>query len=584
MGDKNLGALYHAGILEPNETLTQRAKDLFIEDVKKELLLGSDGYTPVFPCGPSIKPNPFADQLNLEDEKSYPEFHKNVLKGQYEKIAEALNLKGGFTVLPICDPFAIAVNLGIDLDIDISFPDGFLDYLIPNLPKLAIDLDIMPPPKLALKFPSLLTIPPSIPNFNIPPLPNPQLDFVPGLNVDLKFALLLKDLILKLTLQIPNLIIDIPNLPSAVCNIVFDAGLYNTVPDAIVRLVSYKVLIRKISEMLMIVAVGKVVGSAPQGITGGLGRKLGYEPPTVQKKKKPRDVRQKILTYAASCIDLELGNRSPKSTGGTIQENYLQRLLYTEYGDGTRKDNLPADNPTKDKRVIGKQLTLEKASNASSCGMLVRACYFAAGAKYVFKYQGQPLLNKNEKIGRYYDFFSDEYRILNGSGIAIEGLLQAAKAKDAIIPKTKNDLPAIKRGDSIIVYDPKHAGREHVILVTSDYEPGSFSLETVEGGQPDPTNSNRPTAIRKKTYKNPSDSEFTNKQKKTDPPYGFTVDSSGVVRLSGREILAIIDGEKLCTNKTGSSTSSPNKSIEFDIYDRNDPTSDEAAGFLPPEG
>src|ERR1044072_5105823 len=187
MGDREAGCLYHSGIVEANEVLTDIAKDLFIEDVKKELLLGSDGYTPIFPCGPTLPANPFADQLNLEDEETYPDFHKNVIKGQYEKTAAAMNLRGGFMILPICDPFALSFALNANFNVDIRFPDGFLDYLIPNLPKLALDLDIMPPPKLVAKFP--FTIPPEIPDFAIPPIPNPQLDFIPGLNFDLAFAL-----------------------------------------------------------------------------------------------------------------------------------------------------------------------------------------------------------------------------------------------------------------------------------------------------------------------------------------------------------------------------------------------------------
>ncbi len=584
MGDKSQGVQYHAGIVKANETLTQRAKDLFIEDVKKELLLGSDGFTPVFPCGPKINPNPFAELLDLENEEKYPDFHKNVLKGQYEKIAAAMNLRGGFMILPICDPFALAANLDIDLDIDVEFPDGFLEYLIPNLPKLAVDLDIMPPPKLAAKFPSLLTLPPEIPDFKIPPIPNPQLDFSPGLNVDLQFALKLPALILKLIVQIPGLIIDLPGLPSAICKIIFDSGLFSIIPEATVRIVAYKVLLRKISEMTMIIAVGKVVGSSPQGITGGLGRKLGYDPPTDAQRKKPKNVRDKIIKYAKDCADLSWGDKGSHEDGGTIREAYVQRLLYTEYGDGKRKDNLDRDDPERDDRVIGKKAAIDKASTASSCGMFARACAFAGGATYVFKYRGEPLINKNDKIGRWYDFFTDEYRLVNGSGIAISALIQAAKAKDAEIEKQKNDLPPVKKGDIIIVYDPKRNGREHVMVVGKDYDVGSYELVTYEGGQPDPKNKGRPTAVKKKSYKDPSSSEFKDKSSALEPPYSFDVTRGGTVLFSGRQVLTIIDGEKLCTNKVGGNTSEPHKTFEADFYDLNDPTEDEENGYLPEEG
>ena len=258
--------------------------------------------------------------------------------------------------------------------------------------------------------------------------------------------------------------------------------------------------------------------------------------------------------------------------------------MYTEYGDGTAKDNLDKNNAQRDARVIGKKRAIDKASSASSCGMFARACLYSAGASYVFKYRGDPLKNKNAKIGRYYDFFQDEYRLVNGNGIAIDAILQAAKAKDAKIEKQKGDLPSLKKGDIIIVYDPKKSGREHVMVLTEDYSPGSQTLVTVEGGQPDPDNGRKPTAIKKKTYKSVTSSEFKNKTKATDSPYGFLVTSTGTVKLSGREILAIIDSEKLCKSKTGTSTASPDKSFEPDFYDKNDPASDEAAGLLPAEG
>lgn len=579
MGDGSLGVQYHAGIVNADETLTKRAIDLFIEEIKKELLLGSDGFVPAFPCGPKISPNPYADLLQLEDEKQYPEFHRQVIRGQYEKIAAILNLKGGFTILPICDPFAIAVQLGIDLDIDVDFPGGFLEYLIPNLPKLALDLDIMPPPKLAAKLPGLLQVPPSLPKISLPRIPNPQLDFVPGLNVDLNFALKLPALILQLIAQIPNLMLNLGNLPSAICNIVFDAGLFSVIPDAIVRIVAYKILVRKIAEMLMIVAVGKVVGSSPQGITGGLGKSLGYQPPIGQRtQKSPRSPRDRIVNYALDCVDLTWGSRDTR-------DEYVQRLLYTEYGSGERKDNLNKDDPERDPRVIGKSKATERASEVSSCGMLARACCFSGGARYVFKYRGQPLLNKNEKIARYYDFFADEYRLINGSGIAINAILQAAKTKEAadLVPP-RHDLPSLKKGDLIVVYDPKISGREHIMIVIEDYEPGSFKLNTVEGGQMDVDNKRRPTAIRKKEYRSTTSEEYVNKTKPLDPPYGFDVTNGGTIRLSGRQILAIIDGEKLCTSKAGSDTSEPERILDNDISDNNDPASDFDSGLLPANG
>jgi hypothetical protein len=259
-------------------------------------------------------------------------------------------------------------------------------------------------------------------------------------------------------------------------------------------------------------------------------------------------------------------------------------LLYTEYGDGSPKNTLAKDNAEYDPRVIGKKKAVEKASEASSCGMLARACCFAGGASYAFKYRGQPLLNKNSKINRYYDFFADEYRLIDGVGIAISGILQAAKSKNAKLDIPKHDLPALKKGDIIIVYDPKNSGREHVMILIEDYEPGSFHLVTVEGGQPDPDNKGRPTAIKKKEYKSTSDSDYVNKTEALSSPYGFEVTHNGIIKLSGRQIYALIDGEKLCTSSAGSNTTDPQSTVGDDITDNNDPTADLNSGLLPDKG
>lgn len=590
MGAGAAGIQCHAGIVKEDETLTKRAIDLFIEDVKKELELGSDGFVPAFPCGPNVPPNPDAYLLDLENEKKFPDFHKTIIHGHYEKIAAALNVAGGFTILPICDPLALAFALGIDVDLKIDFPDGFLEYLIPNLPKLAIDLKLMPPVKLAAKFPGLLTIPPELPSPPALPLPtfDPKLKLKvdlalalePGLIPDLAIPLKIPELLLKLIAKIPGLILDLPNLPGAICKIIFEAGLFSITPEATVKIVSYKVLLRKISEMLMLVAVGKVIGSAPAGVTGGLGVKLGYAPPVTPTTEQSTSVRDNVVQYATECVDLSWGDNSVRDEFGTTQEQYAQRLLYTEYGDGTPKNTLDSSDAAYDARVLGRDETVAKTSTLSSCGMLARACCFAGGARYAFKYAGQPLLNKNQKINRYYDFFSDEYRLINGSGIAISGLLQAAKTKDAEIHISTGDLPALLKGDVIVVYDPNVAGREHVMIVAEDYSQGSFELTTIEGGQPDPNNEGRPTAIRKKTYKDPSSDEFTNKASTTDSPFSFKVTSSGNVELSGRRILKLIDVEKLCTNGDGASTANPSEVLDPDVFDNNDPSSDAANGLL----
>lgn len=583
MGVGSNGTLVHAGILNADETLTQVAIDLFIADVKRELTLGSAGYTPIFPCGPQIPANPYAELLPLEDEEKFPAFHKEIIHGMYGKVAKELNLAGNFSILPICDPLALAFKLGADVDLDLSFPDGFLEYLIPNLPKLAVDMNLKPP-QLTAKIPGLLGTP-SVPELPALPLPNPQLD--PGLNLDLLFMTKLPDVILSLLASMPSLLLKLA-IPSeffgAICEIVFNSKLFNVTPEATARAVAYKILTRKISEMICINATGLIVGSSPAGLTGGMGAAMGYVPPPTNTSKKARDPRAKILEYAEDCVDLEWGNKAAHPSGdGTYREVYTQRLLYTEYGDGTPKNELPSNDPQRDLRVIGRDKAVNKASEMSSCGMFARACCYFAGASYYFKFSGQPLLNKNDKINRYYDFFKDEYRLVGGRGIAIEALMQAAKTKSAFIEKVVGDLPPLKAGDLIVVYDTQKVGREHVMIVAEDYDVGSLSLTTYEGGQPDHKNKGRPTAIRKKTYKHPSDPDFANKIELTDPPYAFEI-VNNKVKFSGRTILAMIDAEKLCLSKAGTNSTDPTDILTANIADSNDPTRDAQQGLLPASG
>lgn len=576
MGAGAQGCLVHAGILNGDETLTEIAKDIFIKDVKNELLFGTEGVASLFPCGPVLQANPFAEQLDLENEEKFPDFHKNIIKNQYEKVAGQLNLAGGFMILPICDPFALGFALGIDMKIKIpKFPEGFIDFLIPNLPKLALDLELMPPIKLAAKLPGLIQIP-SIPNFEIPKLPNPALDFVPGLNFDLQFALKLPIVILNVIAKLPSLLLELPNLPSAICKIVFESNLFEIRPDSGIKIAAYKVLTKKVTEMILLTAIGKVVGSSPVGIVGGFGAMFGYK--TISESGDfTNDIRGKIMSYAESCVDLNYGDR-------TKRDEYAQRLFYTEYGDGQPRNNLPKNDPLYDKRVIGKEKTLIKASELSSCGLFVRACLFAGGARYTFKYSHDQKINT--KNGRYYDFFVDEYRLINGGGVVISTLINAAKAKNAYIPPPKNDLLELKQGDLIIVYDSKFANREHVLLVAEDYNSGTYELITIEGGQIDESNSNKPTAITKKIYKNPkfATHEFKNKKNQLESPSSFTIQKNGTILLSGRRILCIIDSEIFCESMIGANSTNPTKTIEHDIFDNNDPYSDFQSGLIPKEG
>jgi len=560
------GCITHAGILTPgdNKQLTIKAKKKFIQEVKDELLFGTAGVSSLFPCGDPINANPFADQLDLENEKKFPEFHKNVL-GTYLEIAIKLDLESDFKILPICDPISLGFKLGVNIKKP-KFPDGFIPFLIPNPPLLALKLNKIPPLKLLAMFPSIPAIPPPIP---IPPIPDIKIpDFDALLKFKLAFWTAFPDFFANLVVGLPALLLKLPNIPdlfAELCKLAQDSKLAGgpapgTEQQSIVMIVAQKVLLRKIVEMVFILAVGTTIGSAPAGITGGIGSTLGYDPPPDDSTEEPISVRDTIVSYANDCIDLAWG--LPEK-----QDDYAQKLLYVEYGDGN-----PADpsSPHSDKRALGKKATIAKLKEASSCGLLARACLFSGGASYVFDNKVDTS-KQNPKVLLYYDFFQDRYE----DGRAISGIIKAAYAKDAALNEPgesiKNDLPPLKKGGVIIIYNPSKAGHDHAMVIVEDYKVGSFELVAVEGGQIDDSNKNRPTAIRKKTYSNTG----------TNPKLIMRVQGgSNNVLIGGRKILTLIDGEKLCTVEDGSNMQKSNGSSQYhDVTDGNDDTNqDQTAG------
>ena len=555
------GCITHAGILTPGDDkqLTIKAKQKFIKDIKDELMFGTEGISSLFPCGDPVQANPFAGQLDLENEKKFPEFHKNVL-GTYLEIAIKLDLESDFKILPICDPIAIGFKLGVKIKKP-KFPDGFIAFLIPNPPLLALKMKKMPPPKLIAQFPSLITIPPKLP---IPPIPNIKFPDFDAL-LDFKFAfwnpLVFPSFFGELVLNLPGLLLKLPNIPdlfAELCKLAQKAKLVGgpkagTEEQSIVMIVAQKVLLKKVVEMVFILAVGTTIGSASAGITGGIGSVLGYDPPPDDSTEEPVSVRDTIVSYANDCIDFAWGPTDKR-------DEYAQKLLYVEYGDGNPADPSSAHS---DKRAIGKQLTIAKLEEASSCGLLARACLFSGGASYVLNNKVDTS-KQNPNVTLYYDFFQDRYE----EGKAISSIIKAAYAKSATYndqgEHIKNDLPPLKKGDVIIIYNPSKAGNEHAMVVVEDYKVGSFELVTVEGGQIDKSNKNRPTAIKKKTYSNSG----------TNPKLVIRVQSgSNNVLIGGRKILTLIDSEKLCTDDTGTNMSISNVSTEYrDVADGNDDT------------
>ncbi len=538
------GCIVDAGIIDEKCKLTPKAKKKFIQAIKDELTFGTENLPvpSLFPCGPPVAPNPFAGQLQLEDEKKYPEFHKNIL-GTYEKIACALNLKSDFKLLPICCPVSLGFKLGVEFRIP-NFPSGFIPFLIPNPPLLALKMKIMPPPKLIAKFPGIPAIPPPLPTFPIPPDVKVP-DFKTLFDFSLSFALNVPKFLVSLVANMPSLILKLPSLPDlfkSICDLAFQAKLFGDIrPDAVTQIVAVKVLTTKIVEMVFIAAVGSTLGSSPGGITGGIGKFLGYDPPEDDVELVPDTPRDRIVSYAKELVDTGYG------AGASKQDIYASHLMLVEYAE-------PSKGPQADPRAIGKAKTLAKLRSASSCGLLARACLANGGASFVFDSKVDTS-KQNPSVNLYYDFFLDRYR----DGTAIAGIYTAAKKKDAIIPYKGGDLPPLQKGDVIIIEARGKPNNEHVIVLIKDYEPGSFSMTTVEGGQPDPGNGNKPTAVKQWEYVNAKSVPKNSKK------LSMYVGSGNQIYIAGRTVLALIDSEKLCTDQTGADMSRSHGSIDTSI-------------------
>lgn len=561
------GCQVHAGILDPQGKLTPRAKQLFIQDCKELLQHGTANLPtpPLFTCCKPINAVPHAELLDLENEKKFPEFHKNIL-GSFEKIANSLNTPSNFTLLPICDPIALGFKLGVNIKIK-KFPEGFIPFLVPNLPLLALKMKKIPPVELALKFPGLINLPPPLPSFDIPPhikLP----DFNTFFDFSLAYSVGIPKLLANIILKVPELALKLPNLPQlmkSICDVACDAKLFGDVkPGSTTEAAAVSVLNRKTVEMVFIAAAGSTLGSAPGGITGGLGKTFKYYPPEDQQEDPAQNVRDQIVKYANDCIGLSWGDKSTR-------DEYTSRLLYVEYNEPDGSDP----------RYTGKAKTELLIQPLSTCGMLARACLFAANASYVMDYQSDKPTSRvqNPNAELYYDFYKDRYR----NGTAIAGLRQSAKAKNAIIQgygETTVDLPSLKKGDIVILSDPQDFSpgasgvgkRDHVLVLLEDYTPGSFKLTTAEGGQadvlnpnPNPTGGFFPSSIKKRIYLNRQATDVE-KSAEPDPTTYQTIfiDKGGTkrVHLNDRVVSMIIDGEKICTDPTGSSMLSPDITLQ----------------------
>lgn len=498
---------HDAGVLK-NDKLSDEAKYKFIQDVKTWLLQGESNLP--IPCGPKFPAVQFADRIELENEEKYPDWHKNVL-GMYEKIAKSLDIQSQFTILPICDPLALAVALQVDPP-KLNFPEDFI-LLSFALPVLSYRLGFELPAELALKFPSILKVPPK-PPFELPIPPDFNIDAF----IDLyKFAnpyIKFPEMIIGMMPQMPQLLLKFLAFDfKAVCDVVLESKLFGDYKpeEATVWAVSQAVLASKTAECLVIALTSATIGSASAGITGAEGTFFGYTPPPMETQEDNRLVRDRIVAAANGMIG-ESWSKDFEELKST--QSYVDaKLKYTQF----LLPNIIFPSPptqiplTNTSITINTKRAFEIAKVASSCGMFVRGCYYAAGAKH--------------------PFFRGKYQPAS----AIAGLVKICDQNQAnLFDWNSKTIPALKRGDAILVQRPNEPGSEHVLILTKDYPGGLNSLaEGVEGGRSDPANQNTTvgTAIAAGKF------QFTLKNGRI---------SAG--RPNGpepRQILRIMDGERM---------------------------------------
>lgn len=529
------GCIVHAGILashgghvetaELTSGYPEAAKERFIKDVINELSGLAIG--PVaFPCGdptPVVNPVLVGQLQDLADEKKYPAFHRDIL-GHYRDIARKLDKESNFSLLPICDPVAFALA---KFDVKIKIPDlpSFMPYAIPNLPALALKVNLKPP-ELAAKLPSLIKMPEIPPKIALD-LPTAPQVILPGGLLDFKVAFIkgFPDFMVNLFGKMPDFIIKLISLEldlalGDICKLVQDAKLFGDSKkdkkgnnQDIIMIVARKVLARKITELTIIHAMSQTVGTSPGGLVGNFSKQRGYDP---SKDAPPPAfdpetvIRTKMVEWMTDAIDLHYGN--PKKDQET-SDKYASTLFYSEYADDK-------------KRPVARSM----ASAASGCAVFARSCLYAAGASYTFdskqdfnrffKTYGsnpsaatvttkpEPKIHQAAGKEIVYDYFTGDYPSASG----VSALVACANASGAFMngttlapwmgkKKAPHTIPPLKRGDILIVSHPEKENTEHVIVVYEDYSPSSGKpLVTVEGGQIDHDNDDKPTAIMKCVY------------------------------------------------------------------------------------
>jgi len=323
-----MGCLVDSGILNPDKTLTQRAKDDFIREVKELVVYGSENLPNPLPfkCGDPLPPSEglTLESFDIENEEKYPSIHRDVIKNKYKKFAAALDVESTQSLLPLlADPIALAGKFGVELP-EIPFPDGFLPYFSGLLlPKFVLDLikagvvDYSLPPLLAAKLPDFISLPsppniqplipafappvlgisPPIPSIPAPPLPGfpptPELPSLPAVAladlvaVDAALATAIPQLLADLIAEIPKLLLKLPDIGSVfsdLCKKVRDSGVFGKAePYESVKQAVDTVLSRKLMSCLFLASLGSTIGVSK----GSLGPTIASEVLSMPVPPKP---------------------------------------------------------------------------------------------------------------------------------------------------------------------------------------------------------------------------------------------------------------------------------------------------------
>lgn len=381
MGDMAAGCQVKAGVLTPEEKLTENARRQFIKEVIEEIRFG----TPNLPllCGDKLPGYGIgAAPDDLYDREKYPTFHENYVD-LYEKIAAFLNVKGSIMFPPVFDITISLPNIDLpkyDLSFDIYFKPDFAIKFEIALKKILLDIP-------DLKFPPDLPIPPALPTipFKLPDLSDVKLD----LNLKIKALFELPSILIPPDI---NLLLKIPNLPDfflELCKKVKEKVVIQS-PQAqgtnanVYEIAAIEVLARKTTQCCGITLVALTFGAGPL-LCGGLGTKMNVAPPIEEEPpppKPPAGVRESIVNAGKSGIGFNSANKSDI-------ENYITYLFPYDVSEtnprGKESGYQFGYSLVKGKTQEG--IVVPSAKYFSACGVTALAVYIHSGMKH-------PLIDK----------------------------------------------------------------------------------------------------------------------------------------------------------------------------------------------